>query len=88
MLLAGSFIVSGSVHARAEQVSADNYISKISTSAKTVKKQVNSEIMRTMQAIVAVDLHCFNRFPIILFRNQLALADATIHSLCSTLPQP
>ena len=80
MLLAGSFIVSGSVHARAERVSADNYISKISTSAKTVKKQVNSEIMRTMQAIVAVISIALIPISIILFRNQLALADATIHS--------
>ena len=79
-LLAGSFIISGSVHARADRVSADNYISKISTSAKTVKKQVNSEIMRTMRAIVAVISVALIPISIILFRNQLALADATVRS--------
>ena len=73
-LLAGSFVVSGSVHARAEHVSGDNYISKISASAKTVKKQVNSEIMRTMQAIVTVISVALIPISIILFRNQLALA--------------
>lgn len=80
MLLAGSFVVSGSVHARADRVSADNYISKISASAKTVKKQVNSEIMRTMQAIVAVISIALIPISVILFRNQLALADATVRS--------
>ncbi len=79
-LLAGSFIVSGSVRARAERVSGDNYISKISASAKTVKKQVNSEIMRTMQAIVAVISIALIPISIILFRNQLALPDATMQS--------
>ena len=79
-LLAGSFIVSGSVHARAEHVSSDNYISKISTSAKTVKKKVNSEIMRTMQAIVAVISIALIPISVILFRNQLALPDATMQS--------
>ena len=79
-LLAGSFIVSGSVRARAERVSGDNYISKISASAKTVKKQVNSEIMRTMQAIVAVISVALIPISIILFRNQLALPDATMQS--------
>ena len=79
-LLAGSFIVSGSVHARAEHVSGDNYISKISASAKTVKKQVNSEIMRTMQAIVTVISVALIPISIILFRNQLALPDATMQS--------
>ena len=76
-LLAGSFIISGSVHARADRVSADNYISKISTSAKTVKKQVNSEIMRTMRAIVAVISVALIPISIILFLSQLALADST-----------
>lgn len=79
-LLAGSFIVSGSVHARAEHVSSGNYISKISTSAKTTKKKVNSEIMRTMQTIVAVISVALIPISIILFRNQLSLPDATIHS--------
>ncbi len=79
-LLAGSFIVSGSIHARAERVSGDNYISKISASAKTVKKQVNSEIMRTMQAIVTVISIALIPISVILFRNQLALPDATMQS--------
>lgn len=80
MLLAGSFIVSGSVHARAEHISDGNYISQISTSAKTAKKQVNSEIMRTMRAIVAVISIALVPISIILFRNQLTLPDATMQS--------
>ncbi len=79
-VLAGSFLISGSVHVRADHVSADNYISKISASAKTVKKQVNSEIMRTMKSIVAVISVALIPISIILFRNQLALPDATTQS--------
>ena len=79
-VLAGSFIISGSVHVRADRVSADNYISKISASAKTVKKQVNSEIMRTMKTIVAVISIALIPISFILFRNQLALPGATTQS--------
>ena len=79
-VLAGSFIVSGSVCVRADRISADNYISKISTSAKTVKKQVNSEIMRTMKAIVAVISVALIPIAFILFRNQLGLPSATVQS--------
>ena len=45
-----------------------------------MKKQVNSEIMRTMQAIVAVISIALIPISIILFRNQLALPDATMQS--------
>lgn len=79
-LLAGSFLISGSVHARVEHVSGDNYISKISASAKTVKKQVNSEIMRTMKVIVAVISIALIPISFILLRNQMALDGTTIQS--------
>lgn len=51
-LLSGSFIVSGSVKARVIHVGLDNYTSVISHDAKQMKKEVNSEIMRSLNRIV------------------------------------
>lgn len=50
-LMSGSFLDSGTVLARVVHVGADNYVAKINAEAKYVK-QVNSEIMRTLNAIV------------------------------------
>ncbi len=52
MLLSGSFIVSGNVKARVIHVGLDNYTSVISHDAKEMKKEVNSEIMRSLNKIV------------------------------------
>jgi cation-transporting ATPase E len=76
-VMAGSFIVSGSCRARAEHVAEDNYISKISSSAKYVKK-VNSEIMSTMTAIVTVISIALIPISVLLFRNQLALPGTSL----------
>lgn len=76
-VMAGSFIVSGSCRARAERVAEDNYISKISASAKYVKK-VNSEIMTTMTAIVTVISIALIPISVLLFRNQLTLPDTSL----------
>lgn len=51
MLLSGSFIVSGTCHAKTEHVGADNYAAQISNSAKYVKKP-NSEIMTWINRII------------------------------------
>ena len=50
-LMSGSFVDSGIMLARVEHVGADNYVAKINNEAKYVK-QVNSEIMRALNAIV------------------------------------
>lgn len=50
-LLSGSYIVSGSVYARADKISQDTYISSISKEAKKVKKS-NSEIMNAINKII------------------------------------
>ncbi len=51
-LLSGSFIVSGNVKAKVIHVGLDNYTSVISHDAKQMKKEVNSEIMRSLNKIV------------------------------------
>ena len=50
-LMSGSFIDSGLLRARVIHVGADNYVAKINNEAKYVK-QVNSEIMNALNAIV------------------------------------
>ena len=51
-LLSGSFIVSGNVKAKVIHVGLDNYTSIISRDAKKMKKEINSEIMRSLNKIV------------------------------------
>lgn len=51
-LLSGSFIVSGSVTCRVIHVGIDNYTSVISRDAKTMTKEINSQIMRSLNKIV------------------------------------
>lgn len=53
MLLSGSYIVSGSVSAKAERISTNTYISSISKEAKKIKKS-NSEIMNAINKIIKV----------------------------------
>ena len=51
-LLSGSFIVSGSVEAKVIHIGLDNYTSIISHDAKEMKKEINSQIMRSLNKIV------------------------------------
>ena len=51
-ILSGSFIVSGDVKAKVIHVGLDNYTSIISRDAKKMKKQINSEIMKSLNKIV------------------------------------
>ena len=52
MLLSGSFIVSGGVKAKVIHIGLDNYTSIISHDAKQMKKEISSEIMRSLNKIV------------------------------------
>ncbi len=52
MLLSGSFIISGNVTCKVIHVGLDNYTSIISKDAKRLRKEVSSEIMRSLKKIV------------------------------------
>ena len=52
MLLSGSFIVSGFVYSKVIHVGMDNYTSIISHDAKMMNKEVNSQIMKSLNRIV------------------------------------
>ena len=51
-ILSGSFIVSGNVKAKVIHVGIDNYTSVISRDAKKMKKEINSQIMKSLKKIV------------------------------------
>ena len=73
-ILSGSFIVSGSCYARVENIGADNYISKISSEAKYVKK-VNSVIMNSFEGMIKVLSIVIVPVGILLFMNQWHVTD-------------
>ena len=50
-LMSGSFVNSGTIVARVDHVGAENYAAKISAEAKA-QKEINSEIMTTMNSII------------------------------------
>ena len=51
-LLSGSFVVSGSCHARLTAVGADSFVSKLTIEAKKAKKPQMSEMMRSLTKLV------------------------------------
>lgn len=53
-LMSGSYIVSGSCHARLEKVGKDSYISKLTLQAKRSKKGEQSEMIRSLNRIVKI----------------------------------
>ncbi len=76
LLLAGSFIVSGKCTAKAERVGKYNYVSKISSGAKYIKK-INSEIMRTLNKIVKIISFFIIPVGIIIALNQFNIDENT-----------
>ena len=69
-LLSGSFVVNGCCRAQVEHVGAENYVSRISNSAKTHKKG-KSEIMRSINQIIKTVSIAIFPLGTILFINQL-----------------
>ncbi len=85
LLLSGSFIVSGSCHARVENVGEENYATKIASQAKYEKEQ-NSAIMRSLNLIVKFIGFSIIPVGLILFSKQYFLiADSLQNSVVSTV---
>ena len=51
-LMSGSFVVSGSCHARLDKVGADSYISQLTLEAKAVQQGEQSEMIRSLDKLV------------------------------------
>ncbi len=78
-LLSGSFIVSGRCYARLTKVGAESYISKLTLAARSNKKGEQSEIIRSLNRIVALAGIVIIPIGITLFCQQY-LAGATLKS--------
>ena len=84
-LLSGSFIVSGSVKAKVIHVVLDNYTSVISHDAKKVKKEINSEIMRSLNKIVKYVSIALVPIGILLLLRQFSIDDNTTQNAVVTV---
>ena len=84
MLLSGSFIVSGTCTAQVEHIGTKNYVSKISSEAKYVKK-INSEIMLSLQKIIKTLSFLIVPIGILLFINQYNLNSNLQTAVVSTV---
>lgn len=76
-LLSGSFIVSGNVKAKVIHVGLDNYTSIISHDAKRIKKEINSQIMRSLNKIVKYVSIALVPIGILLLLRQFSIDDNT-----------
>lgn len=74
MLMSGSFVVSGTVHAQVEHVGSENYAARISSGAKYIKKP-NSEIMNSINLIIKIIGFIIIPLGAILFYKQIFVAN-------------
>lgn len=76
-VLSGSFIVSGSVTCKVIHVGLDNYTSVISKDAKVIPKEINSQIMKSLNKIVKYVSIALVPIGVLLFFRQLGIDDNT-----------
>ena len=79
LILSGSFIVSGSCYAKVEHIGDLNYISKISSEAKYLKK-ANSIIMDSFEKILKIISIIIIPIAIIMFISQYFVTNGSISS--------
>lgn len=84
-LLSGSFIVSGNVKAKVIHVGLDNYTSIISRDAKKMKKEINSEIMCSLNKIVKYVSITLIPIGILLLLRQFAIEGNTTQNAVVTV---
>ena len=78
-LISGSFIVSGNVYVKVKHIGKDNYISKISSETKYVKK-TNSVIYNSFEKMLKILSFLLVPVGIIFFLNQLGITNHNIPS--------
>lgn len=79
-LMSGSYIVSGSCHARLEKVGRESYISKLTIQAKKTKKGEQSEMIRSLNRIVKFAGFAIIPIGIILFYQAYCVNHETIRA--------
>lgn len=93
-LISGSFIVSGSVKARATHVGAQSTSGKITSGAKYIKKR-SSEMMNAIDTIIRIIAFCIIPFGVVLFLKaflmiKLSFEDgvvSTVAALIALIPE-
>lgn len=75
-LLSGSFVVSGSVKAQAVRVGAESFSNRITSGAKTLRKN-SSEMMRAINRIITVISCCIFPFGAVLFYKAVMVTQQT-----------
>lgn len=85
MLLSGSFIVSGNVTSKVVHVGLDNYTSIISRDAKKIKKDISSEIMRSLKKIVKYVSIALVPIGVLLLLRQFSIDDNTTQNAVTTV---
>ncbi len=85
MLLSGSFIVSGNVTSKVVHVGLDNYTSIISRDAKEIKKDISSEIMRSLKKIVKYVSIALVPIGVLLLLRQFSIDDNTTQNAVTTV---
>ncbi len=83
-ILSGSFIVSGSVKARVIHVGPQNYVNKIVGKAKYIKKP-NSEIYKSIRAIIKMVTIALAPIAVLLYLNQLDMGQNIKESIVATV---
>lgn len=87
-LLSGSYVVSGNVKAQAVRVGAESYSNRITSSAKTLRKN-SSEMMKSINKIIKVISCCIFPFGAVLLFKAIAITQQTyergIVSTCAAL---
>lgn len=79
-LLSGSFVVSGKCYARLIRVGADSYISKLTLQAKAIKKEEQSQIIRSLNKIVKLAGIAIIPIGLTLFVQQFFIAHEALKS--------
>ncbi len=82
-LLAGSFVVSGHCHARAEKVGANNYIQQLAMTAKKYRKP-KSELFNSLKIIIKVIGILIVPITVLMFLNSNSQAHGDIVSAVTT----
>lgn len=83
-ILSGSFLVSGSAKARVIHVGNENYVNKIVGKAKYIKKP-NSEIYKSIRAIIKMVTIALAPVAVLLYLNQLKMEQSFADSIVSTV---
>lgn len=84
-LLSGSYVVSGTCHARLEKVGEDSYISRLTLEAKAIKEGEQSEMIRSLNRLVKIVGILIIPISLLLFGQQYFFADLSFRESVTSM---